>query len=135
MLNNWVGYGNLTSKPVLKQVGDTQVANFTVACNRSYKPKGSDEFKTEATFVRCEVWDSAATRIAETADKGDAIIVTGELRNNNWEKDGQKFSDTRIKVTRFKVVRRKSDYQTTPQVQNTPEVKNVPDAAAEEIPF
>lgn len=144
-MNQWTGYGNLTSKPTLRDVGNSQVANFTVACNRSYKPKGSDEFKNEATFVRCEVWDTAAARVA-ACDKGDALIVRGELRNDNWEdKEGNKRSDLRCRVERFRVVRRKSEGSSRPQQEeqapptneSAPEATNAPAVGpdGQPIPF
>lgn len=84
--------GTLTSDPELRFTpAGAAVANFTVASNerRLNKQTGSWE-DGAATFLRCSVWRQAAENVAESLHRGDRVMVTGSLRQREYEKDGQK---------------------------------------------
>ncbi len=96
-LNKCVFIGNLTRDPELKVVaGDKKVVKFTIAVNM--RMKGG---KTEPLFLNCEAWDSGAVLIATHFSKGDAIVVSGHLRQDTWEKDGQKRTSLFLRVQEF----------------------------------
>lgn len=92
--------GNLTRDPEVRQVGETQVANFTIAVNRNFK-KSDNTWSKETTYVDCEVWDSAAQRMGEYCSKGDPILVDGALKLDSWESDEGKRSKMKVRVSRF----------------------------------
>jgi single-strand DNA-binding protein len=70
------------------------VAVFTVY--ESYQPKDGGE-RTYSNYD-CELWEAAGEHFAESAQKGDSVIVVGRLKQEKWEtKDGDKRS--KIKVT------------------------------------
>jgi single-strand DNA-binding protein len=50
--------------------------------NDYYKPKGSDEFKQEATSFECAYWRNA--QIAEKLTKGSVVEVTGSLEARGY---------------------------------------------------
>jgi single-strand DNA-binding protein len=68
------------------------VANFTIAANDRRYDKTSGEWVDKgATFLRCSIWRQAAENIAESLTKGTRVLVTGVLRQREWEtRDGEK---------------------------------------------
>ena len=74
------------------------VANVTVAVNRSYGD--------ETDFIDVTIWDRGNYKQAEynkDAQKGDLVLVKGELRQDRWENsDGEKRS--KLKINADKVV-------------------------------
>lgn len=85
--------GNLTSDPELKFTpkGDA-VASFTVAVSKRVKD-GDKWVDGPSSFYRCSIWRQYAENIAETLTKGTRVIVTGEMRQREYEdKQGEKRS-------------------------------------------
>ena len=93
-LNNVVIMGNLVKDPVTKQVGSANVCNFTLALNRSVK-KG-DNWTDETSFIDCSMWGKE--NIIQYLHKGGKISVEGYLKQDRWEKDGQKQSKISVVV-------------------------------------
>ena len=90
--NTVVMSGRLTSDPVSKKVGEYDVCTFRMASN-----DGSKE-KEKTVFIEVEAWAGNAKSVQSFKKKGDQVIVTGKLRQNQWEKDGQKQSKTFIEA-------------------------------------
>ena len=107
-LNVIVISGNLTKDPEIKDVNDSQVVNVTIANNRNYTKASGDTVK-EVTFVDCEAWGTVAEAIDRKARKGDTLIVTGRLKQDQWETDGQKRSKLKIAIEKFQVYKKLSD--------------------------
>jgi single-strand DNA-binding protein len=85
--------GNLTADPELRFTpSGAAVANFTVASTPRTFDKNSNEWKDgEALFLRCSVWRQAAENVAESLQKGMAVIVQGRLKQRSYEtKEGEK---------------------------------------------
>lgn len=75
--NVWTFSGNLGSDPELRQVGDRQVCNFSVAVNgRRDEP---------TTWVRVAAWGPQAEQCARFLAKGRQVIVTGSARLREYE--------------------------------------------------
>jgi single-strand DNA-binding protein len=70
------------------------VANFTVASTPRIYDRQSGEWKDgEALFLRCNVWRELAENVAESLVKGARVIVTGRLKQRNFEtREGEKRS-------------------------------------------
>lgn len=84
--------GTLGSDPELKftQAG-LAVASFNVATTK--RVKDGDAWKDGPTsWVRCTVWRQYAENVAESLVKGSRVMVTGEMSQREYEKDGQKRS-------------------------------------------
>lgn len=85
--------GNLTADPDLRFTQQGRpVAQFTVASNERFRDGGSGEWKDGPTsFVRCNAWADLAEHVAESLNKGDRVVVTGTLRQRDYEtKEGEK---------------------------------------------
>lgn len=93
--------GNLTDDPELKFTpSGAAVANFTVAQTPRTFDRQTNEWKDgEANFFRCAVWRDQAENVAESLQKGQRVIVTGNLRIRNFERqDGSRGTSVEIQV-------------------------------------
>jgi single-strand DNA-binding protein len=88
MLNRVFLHGRLTKDPELRQTtSGIAVVKFSVAVDRPYS-KGKEK---ECDFIECVAWRQTAEFISRYFSKGSAIIIEGQLRNNNYEdKNGAK---------------------------------------------
>lgn len=95
--------GRLTSKPELKQTttGIT-VANFTVAVNRRFNKEQTD-------FINCQAWKTTAEFVNKYFDKGQEILVVGELHIEKWEKDGETRTASRVVIDEVEFCGSKKD--------------------------
>ena len=83
--------GRLAADPELKYLpSGTAVANLRLASNRTYTTNG--ERREEALFVDVEVYGKAGEAVAQHKGKGAFLVVDGRLRQNTWERDGQRHS-------------------------------------------
>lgn len=71
---------------------------FTVAVNRTYKDSNGER---PADFHNCLANGKQAEVIAQYFKKGDMIGIVGELRDNNYMKDGVQQYGKQIKVDSF----------------------------------
>ncbi len=82
-------YGNLTRDPELKALpGGNQVAEFSIATNRTYKDKAGAK-QEEVDFHNIVSFGKQAEVIAQYLKKGRPIFIEGRIRTRSWEsKDG-----------------------------------------------
>ena len=95
--------GRLTRDPDLKRAGETPLAVFGIAINRSYKTKAGEK-REETTFVDCEAWGRTAEILAEHLRKGSPVFVEGRLRFNQWDDHGTNRSKLTVTVESFQFV-------------------------------
>lgn len=76
-------------------VGNGQArANVSIAVNRSRKI--GEEWKEEVSYFDVTIWGKQAENLKPYLTKGKQICVEGSLKQDRWEKDGQKFSKVSI---------------------------------------
>ena len=63
---------------------------LSIAVNRSVKR--GDQWEDEVSFFEVILWGKPAENLKSHIAKGKRIAVSGELRQERWEKDGQKYS-------------------------------------------
>lgn len=102
-LNKVFLYGNLTRDPELKALpSGSQVANFGIATNRSFKDKaGARQEATE--FHNIVAFGRTAEVIAQYMKKGRPIFVEGRIQTRSWDdkESGKKNYRTEIVVDNF----------------------------------
>lgn len=83
--------GRLAADPELKYLNNgTPVANFAVAVNRTHrKPDGGFEDSLDG-FFDCEVFGAQALALAEQAEKGSDVHLSGSLRQKKFHPNGDK---------------------------------------------
>lgn len=62
------------------------VANATVACNTRRKNQDTGEWEDgDTTFLRCSIWRELGEHAAESLSKGARVIVTGRVRQREFD--------------------------------------------------
>lgn len=84
--------GRLTADPELKYTpSGAAVVNFSVAVNERKFDRSTNQWVDgEAMYLNVEAWKQLAEGAGEALTRGSLVTITGELKPDNWEKDGQK---------------------------------------------
>lgn len=94
--------GNLTADPELRYTqGGLPVANITVVQSDRVLDRQTNEWKDgEPTFLRASVWRELAEHVAGSLTKGQRVIVTGKIKQNNYkDREGNDRTSYEIEVT------------------------------------
>ena len=92
--------GRLTKDAELGFIGATGTPKmtYTLAVERSYQ---KDKNNKKVDFINCEMIGQHTEKLAQYVTKGKAVLVEGELNIDNYEKDGERRSFTKVKVDRL----------------------------------
>ena len=94
-INNVTVVGRLTRDSELKYTNSgTAVCKFSLAVNR--KKKSGDEWVEEVSYLDVVLWGRQGEAISQYLLKGKQTAISGELRQNRWEQDGQNRSKVEI---------------------------------------
>lgn len=137
-MNNLILKGRLTADPELKQTSNaTDYADFTVAIDRF---AGKDKEK-ETDFIPCRAWRQTALFIHEYFKKGSVILISGEMRVDKYEKDGEKRTYSYCTVNRAEFCGGKREATQTadfPTFRKTPQNANfetMQPISGDDLPF
>jgi|TARA_R100000081_G_C4711097_1_gene112902 single-strand DNA-binding protein len=98
---NITAYGNLGKDPELKNVGQNQVASFSLAVRTG---------KDETTWMNCAVWGKRAQTAAEYLRKGAKITIAGQGKLNSYTtQDGTEKQSLNVNVTDFTLPARENN--------------------------
>jgi len=86
--------GNCTRDPELKEAGSTSVCELGLAVNERVK-KG-DDWEDYASYFDIVVWGKQGEACAKYLSKGSRVAVQGRLKQDRWEKDGEKRNKVRV---------------------------------------
>lgn len=76
-------------------VGNGQArANVSIAVNRSRK--NGEQWVDEVNYFDVTIWGKTAENLKPYLTKGKMIAVDGYLKQDRWEKDGQKMSKVSV---------------------------------------
>lgn len=107
--------GRLTEEPkTTYSAGSEPTAhatfNFAVA-DMSMKKDEQGNYHTD--FFRCSAWGKRAEAIEKHCTKGTKLLIVGRLKNNNYEKNGQKVYTNEIVIDSLEFLEtKKSDADT-----------------------
>jgi len=119
--------GRLTRDPELRSLGEHTVANFSLAVNGR---------KDTVSFFDCVARNHFASVLERFAGKGKQIAVRGELRQERWEKDGQKRSKVVVSVSNVQLLGGREATSTAAGEITTDDGFDQPKAVStEDIPF
>ena len=76
----------------------TPKMSFSMAVERNYQ---KDKNNKKVDFINCEMIGKHTENLCQYVTKGKQILVEGELNIDNYEKDGEKRSFTKVKVDRL----------------------------------
>ncbi len=87
--------GRLTRDAELKYTNSgLAVCKFSLAVNR--RKRSGDQWTDEVSYFDIVLWGKQGEAIQQYLGKGKQIAVSGELRQNRWEQDGQNRSKVEI---------------------------------------
>lgn len=107
----------------LPGVGTPKIA-FTIAVPRNYQ---KDKNNKKVDFINCEMLGKHTENLAQYITKGKAILIEGELNIEQYEKDGEKRSYTKVKVDKLEFLSSSNNEQR--EVNSFKEISN------DDIPF
>ena len=130
-MNKVVLTGRLVKDSELNYIGATGTPKmvFSLAVERNYQ---KDKNNKKVDFINMEMIGQHTEKLAQYVTKGKAILVEGELNIDNYVKDGERRSFTKVKVDRleFLASNNNENKNTTSDFGNFQEVGN-----DEDIPF
>lgn len=95
--------GRLTRDADLKYTTTgTAIAAVSLASNRSVKKQ--DNWETEVSYFDASIYGKSAENLKPYLTKGKTIAIAGHLKQDRWEKDGQKFSRIKIEVEELQLL-------------------------------
>ena len=91
----------------LPSVGTPKIS-FSLAVERNYQ---KDKNNKKVDFINCEMLGKHTENLSQYVTKGKAILVEGELNIEQYEKDGEKRSYTKVKVDKLEFLSSGSNEQ------------------------
>jgi single-strand DNA-binding protein len=96
--------GRMVRDPVSKSLpSGTNVCEFGMACSKKYKTQAGEQ-KEDQFFIDVSAFGRTGEVLAQHGAKGKPFLLTGELRLDQWEKDGQKRSKISMVVDKFQFI-------------------------------
>lgn len=79
--------GNVVADPELRFTQNgVAVANFRIVSNpRSWDKQQNDWVEGSPTFLSCSAWRKLAEHVTQSLRKGDRVMVTGRLRQQEYQ--------------------------------------------------
>ena len=106
---------------------------FNLAVERNYQ---KDKNNKKVDFITCELFGKSAENLCQYITKGKQIMVEGELNIDQYEKDGEKRSFTKIKVDRIEFQKGGGSSNTEKKTNtDTLEFADFQEVDNDEIPF
>lgn len=90
---SFICVGNLTKDVETRNVGENEVAKFSVAVNG---------YRDSVEYFDVEHWNPGKVTMYLT--RGTPVLVDGELQTQRWEKDGQQRSKIVVKARRIQLL-------------------------------
>ncbi|MEJ5920866.1 single-stranded DNA-binding protein [Bifidobacterium thermophilum] len=78
---------------------DAPACSFRIGCTRRYFDAAAQQWKDRPTiWITVKAFRALAQNVLNSVRKGDPVIVTGSLANEQWERDGETHSRTVIEA-------------------------------------
>lgn len=108
--NRVILIGNLVRDVEVRHTSNTKLAvcQNAIAVNDRRKNAAGD-WVDETSFIDLTFFGRTAELVAQYLTKGAPIFVEGKLKQDTWEKDGQKRSKIHVIVERMQFLSGKSD--------------------------
>ena len=133
-MNRVILTGRLVRDAELNYIASTSTPkmNFSLAVERAYQ---KDKNNKKVDFINCEQLGKHVENLCQYVTKGKQILVEGELNIDNYEKDGEKRSFTKVKVDRLEFLSGNSNVNTENKQNNEYKIEEFNDFGEDEIPF
>lgn len=130
-MNKAILMGRLTKDPEVRYTnGGKTIGSFSIAVDRRFKSEG----QPEADFFTCVTFGKQAEFVEKYLKKGTKILLSGQIQNNNYEKDGVKHYNTQIVVDEIEFAESKKTQaeETSGKIED---FMAIPDDAGDDLPF
>ena len=101
--------------------------SFSLAVERNYQ---KDKNNKKVDFINCEMLGKHTENLCQYVTKGKQILVEGELNIEQYEKDGEKRSYTKVKVDKLEFLSSGSNEQ-----REDNKINSFKEISNEDIPF
>ena len=109
-INRVIEIGRLTrDAEVTYTPGGMAIAKFCIAVNRCVK--SGDGWADEANYFDVQLFGKSAEALKPYLTKGKMVGIDGYLKQDRWEKDGQKFSKVTINANDIQLLTPKDKNQ------------------------
>ena len=97
--NKVILLGNLTRDPEVRYTaGGSAVTEVSLAVNRQWTDRQTNERKEEVTFVEVTLWGRTAEVAGEYLSKGRPCLIEGRLQLDRWEDKETGKNRSKLKV-------------------------------------
>ena len=102
MANQAIISGSITSEPELRFLNNGKaVCNFSMRLVTGAKKDSADY--APSMFLDVTAWEKLGENVAESLKKGDRVVVTGKLTQDEWDDKDTGQKRTKVKVVAFEV--------------------------------
>jgi single-strand DNA-binding protein len=115
-MNQIIIQGNLGTDPEIKQVGEYELCQFSLAHTPWSKAKGEGE----TIWFKVTVWGNKAPAVARELRKGDSVTVTGKFGVSKYTKDGLEKTSNEIAATDVAITIKVTKASGATQSEDTP---------------
>ena len=132
-MNKVILTGRIVRDAELNYIGATGTPKmtFSLAVERAYQ---KDKNNKKVDFINCEMLGQHTEKLCQYVTKGKSILVEGELNIDQYEKDGEKRSFTKVKVDRIEFLSSNNSNENKTNT-NTLEFTEFQEVDNDEIPF
>lgn len=95
--------GRLTRDPEVKYIeSGTRLCNLNIVCSKKYSTKNGEK-KEDTLFISCSLWGESGKWISDNLHKGDAVLVDGSLKMDEWDDKATGQKRTALKINAHRV--------------------------------
>ena len=129
-MNCVIMMGRLTKDPEIRytQNGGMAIASLSIAVDRRIKRDNAPD----ADFFNCTAFGKTAEFVEKYLFKGIKIVLQGRIENEQYEKDGQKKTATKIMIETIELAESKKAMESA---ETSEPVMNTPTGLEVELPF
>lgn len=118
MTNLTILTGRITKDLELKQAGQTQVTNFSMAVDNPFK-------KDDTSFFDIVAFGKTAQLLNDYCGKGSKVLIEGNLKQDRFQnKEGNNRSVVRVIANRIEFLDSKGNNQPQKQQEHTTQTKS-----------
>jgi len=104
--------GTLGQDPEVKYTsGGTAVCEVSLAINRTWFDKATNQKKESVSWVPVVLWGRTAEIMGEYLHKGNSVLIAGRLEESRWDdkETGQKRSKLKVVCERLQLLGNRND--------------------------
>ena len=133
-VNKVILLGTLGKDPEIRQAGQNNVANFSIATSEKFTDRaGQKQEKTEWHSI--VLWGKLADLAGQYLKKGDSVYIEGKLTTRSWDENGQKRYKTEIVGNTMQFINTGRSQQQQTQQYQAPQMPPAPQPIEEDLPF